>query len=121
MPANAPPGVEVHPGPGPGICYVRVACADRRGLLADILNALRAMPVEVVRAAITTSSEGFVNDVFELRCAHDAGGAALKSEDIKRAVERQLLAAAAASGAEDTKRRKVSARAAAAAAARDVQ
>jgi hypothetical protein len=101
VPASSPPGVEVHPGSEAGTCYVRVACADRRGLLSDILNALRQMPLEVVRAAITTSKEGYVNDVFELRCAADAGGAALANDDIKLAVERQLLAVA------DGKRRKM--------------
>ncbi len=103
VPASSTPGVSVHPGSEAGTCYVRVSCADRRGLLADILNALRAMPLEVVRAAITTSTEGYVNDVFELRCAPDAAGAAQASEDIKRAVERQLLASADADG----KRRKL--------------
>jgi hypothetical protein len=113
VPASSPPGVEVHPGSEAGTCYVRVACADRRGLLADILNALRQMPLEVVRAAITTSKEGYVNDVFELRCAPDAGGAALANEDIKLAVERQLLVVA------DGKRRKMRATAGGAGAGAD--
>ncbi len=91
VPASAPPGVDVQAGSEPGTCYVRVACVDRRGLLADILNALRAMPLEVVRAAITTSPDGNVNDVFELRGAPDA----VRPAEIKAAVERQLLAAAA--------------------------
>ena len=108
------PGVDVHQGTDPHTCYVRVSCVDRRGLLADILNALRAMPLEVVRAAITTSADGTVNDCFELRLA-----GAIGRDDIKRAVELQLLAAVA-DGADDGKRRKTSSvtRAAAAAARR---
>lgn len=100
------PGVEVREGSDARTCYVRVTCADRRGLLADILQSLRAMPVEVVRAAITTSADGSVNDCFELRLAPGAGGA-LRRDDIKRAVERQLLAAVT-EGADDAKRRRTS-------------
>jgi hypothetical protein len=100
------PGVEVREGSDARTCYVRVTCADRRGLLADILQSLRAMPVEVVRAAIATSADGSVNDCFELRLAPGAGGA-LRRDDIKRAVELQLLTAVT-EGADDAKRRKTS-------------
>ena len=113
---GAVPCVDVHQGSDARVCYVRVKCVDRRGLLADILNALRAMPLEVVRAAITTSADGHANDCFELRLAPGADGAALRRDDIKRAVELQLLAAAT-DGEDDGKRRKTSVTRAAAAAA----
>ena len=113
---GAVPCVDVHQGSDARVCYLRVTCVDRRGLLADILNALRAMPLEVVRAAITTSADGHANDCFELRLAPGADGrtAELRRDDIKRAVELQLLVAASGDG----KRRKTSVRAAAAASAR---
>lgn len=115
--AHGVPGVEVHQGSDTRTCFVRVSTMDRRGLLADILNALRAMPLEVVRAAITTSADGRVSDCFELRLASGAGGG-LRRDDIKRAVELQLLAAAADDDADEGKRRKTSVTRAASAAAR---
>jgi hypothetical protein len=111
-------GVDVHQGSDARTVYVRVTCVDRRGLLADILNALRAMPLEVVRAAITTSADGHAIDCFELRLAPGTGegsGGALRRDEIKRAVELQLLTAVA-DGADEGKRRKTVTRAAAAAA-----
>lgn len=43
-----------------------ISCGDRRGLLADIMGALRGLSLSVVRAAIVTEADGRVNDVFEL-------------------------------------------------------
>ena len=114
---GAVPCVDVHQGSDARVCYLRVTCVDRRGLLADILNALRAMPLEVVRAAITTSADGHASDCFELRLAPGADGAALRRDDIKRAVETQLLVAAS-DGDDDGKRRKTSVTRAAAATSR---
>lgn len=44
--ANSAIGVKVEGGPK-GCIYVKVHCADRRGLLADIIAALKSMPLEV--------------------------------------------------------------------------
>ena len=44
--ANSAIGVKVVGGPK-GCIYVKVHCADRRGLLADIIAALKSMPLEV--------------------------------------------------------------------------
>ena len=43
--ANTAVGVKVEPGKG--CLYVKVHWADRRGLLADIIAALKSMPLEV--------------------------------------------------------------------------
>ena len=51
---------------GDGVMYVQVKCRDRRGLLSDIINALKALPLEVKTAAVVTSGEGSVRDVFEV-------------------------------------------------------
>ncbi len=46
-PAKASAAVGVKVEPGKGCLYVKVHCADRRGLLADIIAALKSMPLEV--------------------------------------------------------------------------
>lgn len=46
----------------------QVKCRDRRGLLSDIVNALRLLPLEIRTAAITTN-DGMVRNVFEVRAA----------------------------------------------------
>eukprot|EP00976_Prorocentrum_cordatum_P084240 1185572-Prorocentrum_minimum.AAC.4 len=46
---------------------------DRRGLLSDILNALQPLPLEVKRAAITTSPDGIVTDIFDVKLDDGAG------------------------------------------------
>ncbi|GAB4813682.1 hypothetical protein N2152v2_000728 [Parachlorella kessleri] len=43
-----------------------ISCKDRHGLLADLVRALKAVPVEIVTAAITTTPEGGVYDVFQV-------------------------------------------------------
>lgn len=55
-----------------GVMYVQVKCRDRRGLLSDIINALKALPLEVKTAAVVTSGEGTVRDVFEVH-SYDPG------------------------------------------------
>ena len=57
---------------------------DRRGLLSDILNALQPLPLEVKRAAITTSPDGVVTDIFDVKLDEGAG---LNSDQLKTQVE----------------------------------
>ena len=47
--------------------YVRVHAHDRHGLLADIVRALKALPLEITTAAVTTTRDGGVYDVFQVR------------------------------------------------------
>lgn len=47
--------------------YVKVHCKDRAGLLADIVRALKTMPLEITSAAVTTTRHGMVCDVFQVR------------------------------------------------------
>ncbi|BDA44614.1 hypothetical protein COCOBI_06-0900 [Coccomyxa sp. Obi] len=47
--------------------YVKVNCKDRRGLLADLISALRSFPLEITTAAVTTTPDGFVYDVFQVK------------------------------------------------------
>ncbi len=51
----------------PGVMYVQVKCRDRRGLLLDIINALKCLPVEIRTATVTTTGDGMVRDVFEIK------------------------------------------------------
>ncbi|KAG2499246.1 hypothetical protein HYH03_002825 [Edaphochlamys debaryana] len=66
--AGAAPGpcVRVEAGPTADCYYVRVRCPDRKGLLVDIMDTLRRLPLEVRTASITTAN-GMVRDVFEVR------------------------------------------------------
>lgn len=41
-------------------------CKDRKGLLSDVVSALRAFPIVISTAAITTTKDGSVHDVFEV-------------------------------------------------------
>lgn len=61
---------------------MQVKCRDRRGLLSDIINALKVLPVEVRTAAIVTCNDGMIRDVFEIR-VDDPG---LKPEDVQNVV-----------------------------------
>ncbi len=45
---------------------VKVHCKDRRGLLLDVIAALKMLPVAVVAASINTTDNGTVQDVFEV-------------------------------------------------------
>ena len=64
--ASAPglEGVEI--APGEGCMYVKVHCKDRHGLLSDIVRTLKAIPLEIKTAAITTTAAGNVYDVFQV-------------------------------------------------------
>jgi UTP:GlnB (protein PII) uridylyltransferase len=53
---------------GVNCLFVKVNCRDRKGLLSDVVSALRAFPVVICTAAITTTKDGTVHDVFEV-CA----------------------------------------------------
>jgi hypothetical protein len=59
---------------GVGCLFVKINCRDRRGLLSDVVGALRSFPVVISTAAITTTADGKVHDVFEVRWLR-AGGA----------------------------------------------
>lgn len=78
------PGVEVDMGPEH--CYLKVTCMDRRGLLADVLHALRTLPLEITRAAITTGPDGFATDIFELKQTHHGTDKEMSAEEIQAAV-----------------------------------
>lgn len=81
---QGPAGVSVEKGPD---ChYVQVKCRDRRGLLSDIINALKTLPLEIRTAAVTTTQSGIVHDVFEVR-ADDEG---LDAVEIEGAIHRAL-------------------------------
>lgn len=51
---------------GVNCLFVKVNCKDRKGLLADVVSALKAFPVVISTAAITTTRDGTVHDVFEV-------------------------------------------------------
>ena len=63
-PSGHPTVVKVCGGE-PGRWLLIISCGDRRGLLADIMNAVRGMGLSVVRASIVTKADGSVHDVFE--------------------------------------------------------
>lgn len=46
---------------------LQVTCPDRHGLLADVVRALRELPLEITAAAITTRRDHIVHDVFQAR------------------------------------------------------
>jgi UTP:GlnB (protein PII) uridylyltransferase len=81
-----PTGIEVDKGPNH--CYIKVSCQDRRGLLADILMAINALPMEVRRAAITTSTEEHVTDIFEMR--RDMSQPDMTADEIKDCLQHHL-------------------------------
>lgn len=72
---SAPEGAPVSSGvvveQGESCLYVKVNCRDRRGLLGDIILALKAMPLEITTAAITTTQDGNVYDVFQVKLDDD--------------------------------------------------
>ena len=41
-------------------------CRDRRGLLSDVITALKSFPLEITTAAVTTTADGYVYDVFQV-------------------------------------------------------
>ncbi|PRW58868.1 Transcription factor ABORTED MICROSPORES [Chlorella sorokiniana] len=48
------------------IRYVKVTCPDRHGLLADIVRALKELPLEITTAAITTRRDHTCVDTFQV-------------------------------------------------------
>lgn len=76
-PRNVPQAVGVIVEEGQHCYYVKVNCKDRKGLLSDITNAMQELSLEITRAAITTSHEGSVYDVFEIQAEHASGVTAL--------------------------------------------
>jgi len=98
---DEPPQEGVVVDMGPDHCFIKVTCTDRRGLLGDILNTFKMLPIEVVRAAITTRNE-MVTDIFDVK-VYD--GCALTSDDIRmKVIEGMMLASPTAAG---EKRRRV--------------
>lgn len=86
--ASGHPAPHVEVDMGPDHCYIKVTCEDRRGLLADILRSLQPLPLEISRAAITTSHEtGMVTDIFEMKPDPAAGTA----NEVKEQVLSRLL------------------------------
>ncbi len=79
IPASAT-GVMVEASPGSATWRLRVTCRDRPGLLADVAVALRALPVSVAHASVTTTPEGKAQQVrsdgARRRTTHDSGRAA---------------------------------------------
>ncbi|KAF6254412.1 hypothetical protein COO60DRAFT_1703344 [Scenedesmus sp. NREL 46B-D3] len=72
---------------GVNCLFVKVNCRDRKGLLADVVSALRTLPVVICTAAITTTKDGTVHDVFEVRVEDSA----VTPEDIRCAVHMSLF------------------------------
>jgi hypothetical protein len=64
---------------GIGCLYVKVNCKDRKGLLSDVVSALKAFPVVISTAAITTTKDGKVHDVFEVSPHSDLVAAAWRA------------------------------------------
>ena len=85
-------GVNVHCGDCSDVMYVQVCCPDRRGLLGDVMASFRGLALSVVRAAVTTTPDGFAHDVFEVKHSDASGGAAepLDAQAIRLAFVREL-------------------------------
>lgn len=92
--------VAVEPRPD-GAMFVRVKCRDRRGLLCDISNSLKQLPLEVTTAAITTTPDGRVHDVFEIR---PMKGVNVSMAEVHACVEMALLEMATMGSVHGTKR-----------------
>ncbi|KAG2496838.1 hypothetical protein HYH03_005243 [Edaphochlamys debaryana] len=71
---------------GPDCYYVQVKCRDRKGLLSDIINALRQLPLEIRTAAVTTVNNT-VRDVFEVKLDDPS----LSPEDVQNLVHDALF------------------------------
>ncbi len=56
-------GVMVEAPPGSSVWRLRVTCRDRPGLLADVAVALRALPLTITHASVTTTTEGKAQQV----------------------------------------------------------
>lgn len=71
---------------GRSCLYVKVNCRDRKGLLSDIVSALKSLPLVIATAAITTTKDGKVHDVFEIQLDDES----VSAEDIQCAVHAAL-------------------------------
>ena len=70
-------------GGNPGRWLLIVSCADRRGLLADIMDAVRGLSLSVVRAHVVTKPDGCVHDVFETaQMREDAADGSIPSQPV---------------------------------------
>ncbi|GFH21652.1 uncharacterized protein HaLaN_19004, partial [Haematococcus lacustris] len=78
--------VVVDRGPADSL-YVQVKCRDRKGLLSDIINALKKLPLEVRTAAVTTQPDGLVRDVFEIWLEDSS----VQPEDVQNMVHEALF------------------------------
>ncbi|KDD72046.1 hypothetical protein H632_c3955p0, partial [Helicosporidium sp. ATCC 50920] len=68
----------------PDCIYVKVTCRDRHGLLSDIVRALKALPLEITTAAVTTTRDGNVSDMFQVALLP---GASVTLDAIRDAVQ----------------------------------
>uniref|UniRef100_A0A383VKF3 BHLH domain-containing protein n=1 Tax=Tetradesmus obliquus TaxID=3088 RepID=A0A383VKF3_TETOB len=89
-PAHLPASVGVLVEEGPGCFLVKVNCKDRRGLLGDIASALGGLPLQITRAAITTSHGGCVYDVFEIALEPNAETEGITALDVQFQVHMAL-------------------------------
>ena len=80
-------GVTVEQGPSAGCYYVQIKCRDRKGLLSDIITALRHLPLEIRTAAVTTTPDGRVVDVFEVTVEDGA----VRAEELQNMVHEALF------------------------------
>lgn len=67
---------------GKNCLYVKVNCRDRKGLLGDLVTALKSFPLVICTAAITTTKDGKVHDVFEVKLDDET----VTAEDIQCAI-----------------------------------
>eukprot|EP00878_Enallax_costatus_P001639 GHUV01001791.1.p1 GENE.GHUV01001791.1~~GHUV01001791.1.p1 ORF type:complete len:387 (+),score=123.59 GHUV01001791.1:106-1266(+) len=91
-PVNLPASVGVVVEEGTGCYLVKINCKDRRGLLSDITAALKGLPLQITRAAITTSGVGAVYDVFEIIVEPGVDLDGVTALDIQFQVHQALLA-----------------------------
>ncbi|KAK9833409.1 hypothetical protein WJX81_002575 [Elliptochloris bilobata] len=104
-PQQAPVESGVVVEPGDGCLYVKVSCRDRRGLLSDLIIALKQMPLEITTAAITTRQDGNVYNVFQVKADDEHVSAA----DVQDHVQ-SILGGGAGAHLGDKRRRAAAAR-----------
>src|SRR5690606_32925348 len=86
-------------GEGPATATrVAVAASDRRGLFADLAEALAAAGADVVGARVATTEDGAVLDVFELQDGAGAPYGQAEPRRLDRLLRRLEAAARGASG-----------------------
>lgn len=102
VPAAAGPVPDgCHVDLGDGCLYVKVHCRDRHGLLSDIVRTLKAIPLEITSAAITTTTNpgsdvAYVYDVFQV--VWEPGTPTATAERIQSSIEAVMLAGSVPSG-----------------------